>query len=189
MTVKTFKFKKLSLTSLTAQTTQNWKSIFKIWLFNHLSMNLGAHYQLVKSIFEASSNFNNKKPQVKRAKEKSMNKHDSVFSYIKQAHPTIFSKVPIFALMCFLQKSCQVESGDIAVKVLEAHYSIQLVYTAHFRLCTLLIGCFCSSGWQFSGQLFEKYCRVRTIKLHRIKVNKRQKKIGRYFLWGKTQFF
>ena len=64
-------------------------------------MNLGAHYQLVKSIFEASSNFNNKKPRVKRAKEKSMNKHDSFFSYIKQAHPTIFSKVPIFALMCF----------------------------------------------------------------------------------------
>ena len=64
-------------------------------------MNLGAHYQLVKSIFEASSNFNNKKPRVKRAKEKSMNKHDSVFSYIKQAHPTIFSKVPIFALMSF----------------------------------------------------------------------------------------
>ena len=64
-------------------------------------MNLGADYQLVKSIFEASSNFNNKKPRVKRAKEKSMNKHDSFFSYIKQAHPTIFSKVPIFALMCF----------------------------------------------------------------------------------------
>ena len=38
-----------------------------------------AHYQLVKSIFEASSNFNNKKPRVKRAKEKSMNKHDSFF--------------------------------------------------------------------------------------------------------------
>ena len=138
-------------------------------------MNLGVHYQLVKSIFEASSNFNNKKPRVKRAKEKSMNKHDSFFSYIKQAHPTIFSKVPIFALMCFLQKSCQVESGDIAVKVLEAHYSIQLVYTAHFRLCTLLIGCFCSSGWQFSGQLFEKYCRVRTKKLHIISFLKKMK--------------
>ena len=38
---------------------------------------------------------------------------------------------------------------------------------------------------------FFKYCRVRTEKLHRIKVNKSQKKIkiGKYFLQGKFFFF
>ena len=141
-------------------------------------MNLRADYQLVKSTFEASSNFNNKKPRVKRAKEKSMNKHDSFFSYIKQAHPTIFSKVPIFALMCFFTEKLPSGKWWHCIKVLEAHYSIQLVYTAHFRLCTLLIGCFCSSGWQFSGQLFEKCCRVRTKKLHIISFFKKNERVA-----------
>ena len=36
---------------------------------------------------------------------------------------------------------------------------------------------------------FLKYCRVRTEKLHRIKVKKVKKKIGKYFLRGENQFF
>jgi hypothetical protein len=44
-------------------------------------------------------------------------------------------------------------------------------------------------GQKINLNFFWKYFRVRTQKLHRIKVNKSQKKFGQYFLWGKTSFF
>jgi hypothetical protein len=53
----------------------------------------------------------------------------------------------------------------------------------------LLKPVFLSFHWQkINLNFFCKYCRVRTEKLHRIKVKKSQKKFGKYFLRGKNQF-
>ena len=44
-------------------------------------------------------------------------------------------------------------------------------------------------GQKIDSKIFWKYFRVRTEKLHRIKVNKSQKKFGKYFYWRKNSFF